>query len=70
MSVVSIDRFKEKGKQEIIDFIGDDKFLVVKFDENETVDIISNFMPGLAETTLLHVAYMYAAQAMFVDMED
>jgi hypothetical protein len=70
MSVVSIDRFKEKGKQEIIDFIGDDKFLVVKFDEFETVDIISNFMPGLAETTLLHIAYMYAAQAMFVDMDE
>ena len=70
MSVVSIDRFKEKGKQEIIDFIGDDKFIVVNFDENETVDIISNFMPGLAETTLLHIAYMYAAQAMFVDMDE
>ena len=70
MTVVSIDRFKEKGNQEILDFIGEDKFIVVKFDKDEMVDIISNFMPGLSETTLLHIAYMYAAQAMFVDMDD
>jgi len=70
MSVVSINRQKEKNIEEILEFLGEDRFIVVKFDENDTVDIISNFMPGLAETTLLHIAYMYAADLMFVERDD
>jgi hypothetical protein len=64
MSVVSINRFKEKNNQEIIDFVGNEKFLVVRFNDEEGVEIMSNFIPGLLETTMLHVAYMYAADSM------
>jgi hypothetical protein len=64
MSVVSINRFKEKNNQEILDFVGDEKFLVVRFNDEEGVEIMSNFIPGFLETTMLHVAYMYAADSM------
>jgi hypothetical protein len=61
MSVVSINRFKEKDQQEVLDFIADKKYIVLSFDDDEGVDIISNFLPGLLETTLLHTAYLFAA---------
>jgi hypothetical protein len=69
MSVVSINRFKEKNDREIIDFVGDKKFMVMRFDEEEGVDIMSNFVPGLFETTLIHMAYLYAAESLVYDEE-
>lgn len=69
MSVVSINRFKEKSDQEIIEFIGDKKFMVVRFDDEDGVDIMSNFLPGLLETTTLHMAYLFAANSLIYGEE-
>jgi hypothetical protein len=67
MSVVSISHFQEKSNKEVIDFIADSKFLLVKFHDEEGVEIMSNFMPGLLEATLLHMAYMYASNLLMYE---
>jgi hypothetical protein len=62
-NVVNIERFKEKNFKEIEEFIGEDKFVVVKFTEEESVEMMSNFHPGMLECTLLHAAYLFLISA-------
>ena len=65
-NIVSFNRSKEKDNDEIIDFIGEKRFVVMTFDEDETIDLLSNFYPGLAETVLIHAAYLFALNSIAV----
>jgi hypothetical protein len=58
-NIVNFERFKEKNFKEIEEFIGDDKFVVVKFTEEDSIEMMSNFQAGMMECTLLHAAYLF-----------
>jgi hypothetical protein len=65
-NLVSFDRFKNERDQSRINEIlssKDGRFMVLKFNEDDTVEIISNFAHGLKESTLLHAAYIYSLES-------
>lgn len=65
MSVVSINRYKEQSEKEALEFIENGKYMILRFDdEDETVNIMSSFEPGLQETTLIHMAYIFAISSL------
>jgi hypothetical protein len=66
-NVVSFNRSKEKDNDEIIGFIGEKRFVIMTFDDDERIDLLSNFYPGLAETVLIHAAYLFALNSITVD---
>jgi hypothetical protein len=64
-SVVSINRFKQQSEKEVLDFIDTGKYMILRFDdEDETVNIMSSFEPGLQEATLIHMAYLFAISSL------
>lgn len=59
-NIVKLERKTDKLDKVILEFIKDRKCIVITFDDNkQEVNAISNFDPGLRETTLLHYAYIY-----------
>ena len=59
VNIVNFKRQSDTKSDKLAEFIADDRFIVLKYNEDMKVDILTNFEPGLAELTLTQAAYVY-----------
>jgi hypothetical protein len=65
-NVVSIDRFKREKNNELqasdhaAEFLEDaENFVLIKFDGDERIKVMSSFVPSIREITLVNAAYLF-----------